>query len=61
MKNMGSKPSIISQEEKALSEAIDRVYKKYGTDLSAFFRDVYEELTIKRQESSKAVERRHAH
>lgn len=61
MKSMGSKLSIMSPEEKAPREAIDRVYKKYGTDLSAFFRDAYEELTIKRQESSNAAERRHVH
>ncbi|MGA8848244.1 MAG: hypothetical protein WB564_00240 [Dehalococcoidia bacterium] len=47
MENKGSKPIIVPPEEKALSEAIDRVYKKYGTDLSAFFRDIYEELTMR--------------
>ena len=40
-----------TSEEKALNAAIDSVYKKYGTDLAAFFQDVYNELTLKRQES----------
>lgn len=52
MKKQSSKLSPETAEDKALSEAIDRVYEKYGTDLPAFFRDVYQELTLKRQESS---------
>ena len=40
-----------TSEEKALNTAIDNVYKKYGTDLNAFFQDVYNELTLKRQET----------
>jgi len=51
-----SKPIIWTPDEKALSEAVDRVYKKYGTNLSAFFRDVHKELTLKRQESVKVSE-----
>lgn len=27
-------------------EAIDRVYKKYGSDLGAFYRDVKQELAL---------------
>jgi hypothetical protein len=41
-------------EERSLNEAIDRVYEKYGTDLNAFFRDVYKEMTIERQERGEA-------
>jgi hypothetical protein len=58
MENKESKPIILTPEEKALNEAIDRVYKKYGTDLPAFFRDVYNELTLKREESCDAADRR---
>lgn len=61
MESKGSKPIILSPEENAANEAIHRVYKKYGTDLSAFFRDVYQDLTIKQQESSNAIEGRHTH
>lgn len=55
MENKGRKPIILTPEEKALNEAIDRVYQKYGTDLSAFYRDVYDELTLKRQGSYNAT------
>lgn len=51
MENKGRKQIILTPDEKILNEAIDRVYEKYGTDLPAFFRDVYDELTLKRQES----------
>ena len=61
IKSNGSKPIIMPPEQKTLSDAIDTVYKKYGTDLSAFFRDVYQELTIKRQDTSSAVEGTHTH
>jgi hypothetical protein len=49
---MKKKRKILKKEtpqEKAVNAGIDRVYKKYGTDLQAFFRDVYRELAIKRQ------------
>jgi hypothetical protein len=39
-------------KDKAEQEAIEKVYQKYGTNLPAFFRDICEELEIKRQESS---------
>ena len=39
-------------KDKADHEAIEKVYQKYGTNLPAFFRDICEELEIKRQESS---------
>lgn len=44
-------------EDKTLNEAIERVYRKYGTDLHSFFRDVHNELTIKRQDSSEVNNR----
>jgi hypothetical protein len=56
-----SKPIILSTEENETNEAIQRVYEKYGTDLSAFFRDVHEKLAIKRQEPSKTAEEGHTH
>ena len=61
MESKGGKPIILPSDENAVNEAIHRVYKKYGADLSSFFRDVYEELTIKRQKPSNAVEGRHTH
>ena len=47
-----NKVITLTSEEKALNEAIDRVYKKYGTNLTAFYRDVYEELALKQKESN---------
>jgi hypothetical protein len=41
-KQTGSKP--LSAREKELREAIERVYRRYGTDLPAFYRDVQKEL-----------------
>jgi len=40
-----------TSENKALNAAIDRVYQKYGTDLTAFYRDVRDDL-IKNQKTS---------
>lgn len=61
MESKGGKPIIVSSDENAVNEAIQRVYEKYGTDLSAFFRDVHEELAVKRQEPSKTAEGGHTH
>jgi hypothetical protein len=44
------KTETANLEDKALNEAIERVYRKYGSDLRSFFRDVREELTVKREE-----------
>lgn len=33
-----------------LAEAVKWVYKRYGTDLSAFFRDAYKDAARKQQE-----------
>ena len=52
-----SKPNVETAEDAAIRAAIDRVYQKYGTDLHSFFRDVYNELTIKRQDSSEVKNR----
>jgi hypothetical protein len=32
-----------SKRERALREAVDRVYRKYGTNLTAFYRDAHRE------------------
>ena len=45
--------SVLTQEERELRESINEVYKRYGTDLESFFRDVDAELEIKRQEPSR--------
>lgn len=34
--------------EQQLKEAVERVYERYGADLSAFYRDVEKEIKIKR-------------
>lgn len=39
-----------------LDEAIKWVYKRYGTDLPAFFRDAYKEAARKHRESADNVE-----
>ncbi|MBZ5555087.1 MAG: hypothetical protein LAO21_20420 [Acidobacteriia bacterium] len=50
------KSNVETSEDKALSEAIRRVYQKYGTNLSAFVRDVHDELTMKRQDIPEQTE-----
>lgn len=47
-----SSSSIVSKPDAELREAVDRVYEKYGSDLSAFYRDALRELVLKRQDSS---------
>jgi hypothetical protein len=45
------KPNVETAEDRVISEAIERVYRKYGSDLNAFLRDIDDELIIKRQEA----------
>ncbi len=33
-----------------ISDAVERIYRKYGSDLSHFFSDVEEEISVKKQE-----------
>jgi len=35
-------------EQQQLKEAVERVYERYGSDLSAFLRDVKKEIQIRR-------------
>ena len=56
-KNKLRESDIETAEDAALRAEIDRVYQKYGTDLHAFFRDVRNELMIKRQDSSEVKNR----
>jgi len=37
-------PRTEARREKEFSEAVDRIYRRYGSDLSAFTRDVQKEL-----------------
>jgi hypothetical protein len=37
-------PRTEATREKEFNEAVDRIYRRYGTDLSAFTRDVQKEL-----------------
>lgn len=39
----------LTAQERELNEAIDRVYRKYGTDLTRFFEEVYREASTKHQ------------
>ena len=39
-----------------LEEAIERVYRKYGSDLAAFLRDVQQEILLKQEGSPKRSE-----
>lgn len=43
----------MSQEtaEKAIQEALDRIYKKYGPNLGAFFSDVQRQLEAEKNEA----------
>jgi hypothetical protein len=40
--------SRTTEQQKQLKEAVERVYERYGSDLSAFFQDVKKEIQIKR-------------
>jgi hypothetical protein len=51
---MKSKNEVI---EKELAEAVERVYKKYGTNLKAFFDDVNKELEERRKKPVEMWER----
>lgn len=44
-------PSRVSNSGR-LDEAIKSVYERYGTDLSAFFRDAYEQVAREEQPSA---------
>jgi hypothetical protein len=39
-------PKTTTDEQ--FKEAVERVYERYGSDLSAFYRDVKKEIQIKR-------------
>jgi len=45
-----SSSSAVSKPEAELREAVDRVYERYGSDLSAFYRDALREMVLKRQD-----------
>lgn len=54
-------PTQETPEMKAMRASINAVYQKYGTDLTAFYRDIYESLSKSQSKSSdvqlKKVER----
>ena len=37
----------IEKEQAAISDAVARVYSKYGSDLKRFFNDVHAELSLR--------------
>jgi len=39
-------PKSAQEREREFSEAVERVYRKYGNDLSAFLRDVQREKEL---------------
>lgn len=43
-KETAQKPDVVSIEDKEFSEAVERVRRKYGSDLSAFIRDVQRDV-----------------
>jgi hypothetical protein len=42
--DIAPKKNVVSSREQELREAAERVYRKYGSDLAAFQRDVQREL-----------------
>jgi len=47
----GIKP--LSKREKELREAVERVYRKYGTNLTAFYRDAHREAQRESEKKSR--------
>jgi len=47
-------PTEETPEMKAMRVSINAVYQKYGTDLTAFYRDIYESLSKSQSKSSEA-------
>lgn len=46
-----SKP--LDKREKELREAVERVYRKYGTNLTAFYRDAHREAQRESEKNSR--------
>jgi hypothetical protein len=51
-----TRPAREARERENLDEAFDRIYKRYGTDLTGFFRDAYREALEKRCDPSDDLE-----
>ena len=47
----------VEPRDKELSEAVDRVYRKYGNDLSAFYRDAKKSITVEKSEGERPKRR----
>ena len=43
-----SKKPTVTNDGRELREAVDRVYRKYGTDLTAFYDDVKKSIIVER-------------
>lgn len=39
--------------DREIRDAVDRVYRKYGNDLSAFYRDVKKSITVEKSEADR--------
>jgi hypothetical protein len=48
-----SRTAKFDTRDTELSEAVDRVYRKYGNDLSAFYRDVKKSITVEKSEGER--------
>ena len=44
---------VVDKRQRELREAIDRVHRKYGTDLTAFFRDAHREAQRESEKSAR--------
>jgi len=51
MRKEAQEPTSPAQNTGNLSEAIKAVYRRYGNDLPAFFRDAYKETARRHQEA----------
>jgi len=45
----GTPQKTVNTRDNEFKEAAERVYRHYGTDLSAFYRDIQKELLYKRE------------
>ena len=57
MNEMQEQEKPVNSPEKELEEAVDRVYRRYGPDLSNFVRDVQKDIQ-KRAASNEGCNRR---
>jgi hypothetical protein len=52
-------PKQVDDETSERDAVYDRIYEKYGSDLSGFFRDVYKEVALRRVKAERRALDRH--